>query len=62
VIFGPTNYKKTLPYGEKVFMVRKDLPCSPCYKRSPVKCDKNFACFKEINVEDVLKTVKEILK
>lgn len=39
-IFGPTNPKKTGPYGEGHTIIRKELECSPCYKRrcSNVRC------------------------
>lgn len=33
-IFGPTNPSRTGPYGETAQVVRLELPCSPCYRRT----------------------------
>lgn len=60
-IFGPTNYKKTGPYSDSSIIIRKELDCSPCYKRGEIKC-KRLDCFKLITVEDVLEEVKNLLK
>jgi lipopolysaccharide heptosyltransferase II len=29
-IYGPTDYSRTAPLGERSFIIKKDLPCSPC--------------------------------
>ncbi|MFH1904712.1 MAG: glycosyltransferase family 9 protein [bacterium] len=57
-IFGPTDYKKTAPYSNSAVIVRKDLPCSPCYSKGRVKC-KTLECFKTITVEDIMLKVRE---
>lgn len=64
-IFGPTNYKRTGPWGKKAVIVRKDLPCSPCYSsrgitRRTIRC-KELRCFRDITVDDVFSKVKEWL-
>jgi ADP-heptose:LPS heptosyltransferase len=65
-IFGPSNHLVSSPWGEKHKVVRKDLPCSPCYGRFSVrfKCkNKNRQeCLKSISVEDVLNAVEPIIK
>lgn len=33
-IFGPTNPLRTGPYGMIHTVTRKDIPCSPCYKKN----------------------------
>ncbi|MDD2890049.1 MAG: glycosyltransferase family 9 protein [bacterium] len=56
-IFGPTNPKWVYPYKTKYIIVRKELPCSPCfyYSQKPLSCKfKDFRCIKSITVEEVL--------
>ena len=55
-IFGPTAPWRTGPYGETHTVVRKELPCSPCF--SDICRDKNTMCMKEIQVRDVLMAVE----
>lgn len=65
-IFGPSNHLVSRPLGDKHKVVRKDLPCSPCYGRFSVrfKCkNKNRQeCLKSISVEDVLNAVEPTIK
>ncbi len=49
-LFGPTAPWRTGPYGEGHSVIRKDLACSPCYKR---RCESR-ECMQAIDVEDVL--------
>jgi 3-deoxy-D-manno-octulosonic-acid transferase/heptosyltransferase-1 len=54
-LFGPTAPWRTGPYPpEQGMMIRKTLPCSPCFKR---KCDEQ-TCMKDIEVEEVFKVLK----
>ena len=57
-IFGSTNPVTTGPWSEKAKIVRKELDCSPCLKRT---CPRDFECMKMITVEDVFKEVKNLL-
>lgn len=57
-LFGPTDPSRTGPYGEGHRVIRKDLHCSPCFKK---ECD-TVHCMKEITVDDVVEAVKEILE
>ena len=65
-ILGPTNYKRTSPYGDKGYYIKADLPCSPCLKYpfystdSRIKCGKNFECFNSITVEAVIAKLKDL--
>lgn len=60
-IFGPTNPEKNAPYGKRNVIVRKNLPCSPCYQMyRKFKCD-NLKCLKLIEVEQVMEVVKSQL-
>ncbi|MBE9547678.1 MAG: glycosyltransferase family 9 protein, partial [Proteobacteria bacterium] len=43
-LFGPTDPLRTGPYGEGHVVIRKEMPCSPCFLK---KCDSR-KCMKEI--------------
>jgi len=58
VLFGPTAPWKTGPYCNSAIIIRKELPCSPCFKR---RCESR-ACMEEISVEEVMKAVVKKLK
>jgi len=53
-IFGPTNPLRTGPYGSGHKIIRPNIHCSPCYKKT---C-KNIKCMEDITVESVLEAVK----
>ena len=58
-IFGPTNHTETSQWAnEKSTMVRLDMPCAPCMKRScPLKhheCMKNITANMVINAAEAL--------
>ena len=58
-IFGPTNPAYVRPLQNRYRIVRKDLPCSPCffYSRRPLTCyrkEKDFACLNWIEPEEVI--------
>jgi len=54
-LFGPTDPSRTGPYGKGHTIVRKDMPCSPCFLK---KCDTK-RCMEEIGVDEVFEAVKE---
>jgi heptosyltransferase I len=56
-LFGPTDPNRTGPYGKGHRVIRKDLPCSPCFLK---KCD-TMRCMRDITVEEVFQSVKEKL-
>ena len=57
-LFGPTDPKRTGPYGEGHRVVRQNLPCSPCFLKT---CDTR-QCMTEISVDRVFKAVQEKLE
>ncbi len=57
-IYGPSNPLRNGPISKNSRVVFHELSCSFCYKR---KC-KDLECMKRIDVESVLKKVKEILE
>jgi len=56
-IFGPGEIKRIGPYGDKerFRIVKKKVPCSPCYKYS---CTRHV-CMKAIKIGDVFRAVNE---
>jgi ADP-heptose:LPS heptosyltransferase len=57
-LFGPTAPWRTGPYGNSPGVIRKGLPCSPCFKK---KCQ-TVECMNSISVEEVLDAVGQKLK
>jgi ADP-heptose:LPS heptosyltransferase len=49
-IFGPTEPRRTGPYGHLESVLRIDLPCSPCLK-SHCTYEKPEECLKAISPE-----------
>ncbi len=56
-LFGPTDPKRTGPYGEGHKVIRKELPCSPCFLK---RC-KTRECMIRITPEEVFDAVCERL-
>jgi heptosyltransferase I len=54
-LFGPTDAKRTGPYGAAHTVITKNLSCQPCFLK---KCDTRV-CMREISVNDVFNAVKE---
>lgn len=55
-LFGPTAPWRTGPWGRGHVILRKDLECSPCFKR---KCA-DVKCMKGISVEEVCDAVRDV--
>jgi len=58
-IFGPTDPNVWAPRGERVFVVRKAIPCSPCSKSRLLHC-KDIECLRGIGVEEVFRGLKQV--
>jgi lipopolysaccharide heptosyltransferase II len=56
-LFGPTSAQRTGPYGSGHTVIRKDIPCGPCFKKT---CG-DIRCMKEITVEEALGAVTAIM-
>lgn len=54
-LFGPANPLRTGPYGRGHTVIREDVLCAPCYKRT---CH-DLKCMKKMSVEKVFETIKE---
>jgi ADP-heptose:LPS heptosyltransferase len=59
VIFGPTDERVWSPKGEKTFVVRKGLSCSPCPQERFFQC-KDFECLKGIEMGEVIDGLERI--
>lgn len=58
--FGPTDPERHLPPGEKIFVFRKLLTCSPCYgSRCRIA---THDCMRTISPEEVMEKVEELIK
>ncbi|MCB2184720.1 MAG: glycosyltransferase family 9 protein [Desulfobulbaceae bacterium] len=58
-IFGPANPIRTGPYGTIHTVIKKDLPCAPCYRWKP--CE-NWRCMEEITVDEVYEIINNKMK
>ena len=54
-IFGSTDPRTTSPLGEGHVVVRKEVPCSPCFKRV---CAEDHRCMDLISMEEVYTVVE----
>lgn len=57
-LFGPTDPKRHLAPAKDYVLLKKELPCSPCYKS---KC-KDVKCMEAITPQEVLEAVEKLLK
>jgi heptosyltransferase II len=58
-IFGSTNPVTTSPPGTKSVIVRREVSCSPCLKKT---CPTDFRCMELISVEDVLLVAENLIQ
>jgi ADP-heptose:LPS heptosyltransferase len=59
VIFGPTDQRVWSPKGGKTFVVRREVPCSPCPQERFFQC-KDFECLRGIETGEILKGLEKI--
>jgi lipopolysaccharide heptosyltransferase II len=59
-IYGPTDYRRTAPLGERHTMIRHELPCSPCFKLEgddQVHACTHHDCLMTITPDEVFDTI-----
>ena len=56
-LFGATDPRRHTILSSRQIIIKKDIACSPCYKR---RCRKH-SCMEEITVEEVFEAVKVLL-
>jgi lipopolysaccharide heptosyltransferase II len=59
-LFGPTEPRRTGPYGQLENVLRLDLPCSPCLK-SDCAYEKTDECLRALSPATVLARVEKLL-
>jgi lipopolysaccharide heptosyltransferase II len=59
-LFGPTEPRRTGPYGQLENVLRLDLPCSPCLK-SDCAYEKTDECLRALSPTTVLARVEKLL-
>jgi len=57
-LFGPSDPRITGPQGEGHYLIRADLPCSPCLRSS---CDQGVPCMSQIKPDEVIARVKPLI-
>lgn len=62
VLFGPSDHLKWGIEDARHAVVRKNLPCSPCFIFGYHKPCRMIACMKQISVEDVLAACRRVLR
>jgi heptosyltransferase-2 len=58
-LFGSTNPATTAPVGNQSFVIRREVSCSPCLKKT---CPTDFRCMKLISADDVFRAADNLLK
>jgi len=58
-IFGSTNPITTAPVGNRSVIVRHEVSCSPCLKKS---CPTDFRCMEMISVKDILHVAEDLFR
>jgi lipopolysaccharide heptosyltransferase II len=54
-IFGPTDPVRTGPYGKGHTIIREEIPCIPCFRRT---CH-DLKCMEGVSVEKVFQAIRE---
>ncbi len=64
-VYGPTDPAQTGPRGARVAVVRRPVPCGPCYDlRAPAECklpDRSHVCLRELAPDAVLGALLRLL-
>jgi len=57
-LFGPTDPSRHALPGKNHKVIRKKIPCSPCYNRY---CNKGYLCMRSIKPDEVCKEIAKML-
>jgi heptosyltransferase-2 len=57
-IFGPTDWRKTSPWTDRMRIVRADVDCSPCRLR---ECDRGHECMRRVTAEMVVTAARDLM-
>ena len=62
-IYGPTDFRRTAPLGDRHMVIRHQLPCSPCFRLEgddQVHACPHHDCLMTITPEEVLNAIGQI--
>jgi heptosyltransferase II len=62
-IYGPTDFRRTAPLGDRHMVIRHELPCSPCFRLEgddQVHACPHHDCLMTITPEEVLNAIVRI--
>lgn len=62
-IYGPTDFRRTAPLGDRHLVIRHELPCSPCFKLEgddQVHACPHHDCLMTITPKEVLNAITQI--
>jgi ADP-heptose:LPS heptosyltransferase len=62
VIWGPTSLTKNRPLNKLSVIIRKDLPCMPCYEIGREISCQHRLCLTQIDIEEVMQVCRDLLK
>jgi len=60
-LVGATNYRQTGPWGQRSYVVRLDLPCSPCFETGYTSRCPHRKCMADLTVDRVAHTILPII-
>src|SRR5947207_4465733 len=60
-VFGPTDSVWIGPYRREGAVLRRELPCAPCYLRRLRQCRHNHACMREVPASAVIARMEALL-
>lgn len=60
-ITGPTNFERTGPWGKQAYVIRLDIPCSPCFDIGYAFYCQYRVCLKRLEPEYVFSIVEKII-
>lgn len=60
-LFGPTNAIRHLPPADCFSVLKKDLPCAPCYNARHCKIQ-THACMNDITPEEVAREIEKLMR
>ncbi|MFX0137374.1 MAG: lipopolysaccharide heptosyltransferase II [Candidatus Hodarchaeota archaeon] len=65
-IYGPTDYRRTAPFGDIHTIIRKNISCSPCFKPSKSEvaenCPYDYKCLDSVSVDEVFDVVSKKIR
>ena len=62
-LFGPTSPELYGPYNARARVVRRELPCSPCFVHGHFPpCPNNHLCMRDLSVDTVYRTCLRLLE